>query len=180
MGASVDVFRNDEISLDDITSLQPDRIVLSPGPGSPDRTRDFGICTEILKKLSPQIPTLGVCLGHQGIGYIFGGQVRRANKPVHGKVAQIYHDGMGIFERLPQGFSAARYHSLVVDGESLPVELEISAQSEDGEIMGLRHRRYPIEGVQFHPESILTTHGKELLRNFLKTRSLRRSEVTVT
>jgi len=136
------------------------------------------VCAAILKKLSPQIPTLGVCLGHQGIGHIFGGRVCRATKPVHGKVAHIYHDGTRIFEGLPQGFLAARYHSLIVDRAGLPAELEIAAQSEDGEVMGLRHRRYPIEGVQFHPESILTTHGRQLLHNFLKTRSLGQSEVT--
>lgn len=147
--------------------LAPERIVLSPGPGSPANRRDFGICSEILQKISPAIPTLGVCLGHQGIATAYGGRVRRAHRIMHGKTSRVFHDGQGVFVGLPQGFCAARYHSLVIDRNGLPDDLVITALSDDGEIMAVRHRRFPIEGLQFHPESILTEHGRELLRNFL-------------
>lgn len=167
LGAELIVARNDAITLERVCALAPERIVLSPGPGSPEQSRDFGICSEILKKISPTVPTLGVCLGHQGIATVYGGRVRRAERIMHGKVSQIFHDGRGSFVGLPQGFVAARYHSLVIDRDSLPKDLEIAAIADDGEIMAVRHKRFPIEGVQFHPESILTGHGREILRNFL-------------
>lgn len=179
LGASVEVHRNDRIGIGEIHRLEPQRIILSPGPGSPDNPRDFGICSVVLRQLSPRIPTLGVCLGHQGIGFIFGGRVRRAKTPVHGKIAEIYHDDSGVFAGLPQGFPAARYHSLVIDRLDLPAGLAVTAWASDGEIMGVRHRHYPIEGIQFHPESILTSQGKNLLRNFLQATSREEREVTV-
>ncbi len=167
LGAEPLVFRNDEITLDEAIALRPERLVLSPGPGHPAHPRDFGICAQVLKTLSREVPTLGVCLGHQGLAAVFGGRIVQAERPLHGKTSRIYHDGRGIFRGLPQGFPAARYHSLLVDEPSLPDELEVSARTETGEIMGLRHRHFPIEGVQFHPESILTAHGRALLANFL-------------
>lgn len=167
LGAELLVYRNDEIALSDVEKMAPERIVLSPGPGTPVNPRDFGICSQVLRELSPEIPTLGVCLGHQGIGSVFGGKVAHARRPLHGKASRVYHDGRGVFKDLPQGFRAARYHSLAVDPHSLPDCLEISATSDEGEILGLRHKRFSIEGVQFHPESILTEHGKRLLANFL-------------
>lgn len=167
LGAELIVARNDAITLRRVRELAPERIVLSPGPGSPANRRDFGICSEILKRISPAIPTLGVCLGHQGIATAYGGRVRRAHQIVHGKTSRVFHDGQGVFAGLPQGFCAARYHSLVIDRNGLPHDLVITALSDDGEIMAVRHRRFPIEGLQFHPESILTEHGRELLRNFL-------------
>jgi anthranilate synthase/aminodeoxychorismate synthase-like glutamine amidotransferase len=168
LGAELSVARNDEITLEAIRRLAPDRIVLSPGPGSPEDARDFGLCGEILKKISPSVPTLGVCLGHQGIATVYGGRIRRARTIMHGKVSRIFHDGQGCFTGLPQGFVAARYHSLVIDRDGLPEDVTIAALSDDGEIMAVRHRRFPIEGLQFHPESILTEHGREILRNFLQ------------
>lgn len=162
------VMRNDAITLEEVRGLAPDRIVLSPGPGTPENRRDFGICAEILQKLSPTVPTLGVCLGHQGIATVFGGRVRRARSIMHGKVSRIFHDGQGSFVGLPQGFVAARYHSLVIERDTLPEDLVIAALSDDHEIMAVRHRKFPIEGLQFHPESVLTEHGREILRNFLK------------
>jgi len=167
LGAELFVYRNDALTLSEVWRLAPDGIVLSPGPGNPEDRRYFGICADILKEVSKKIPTLGVCLGHQGIGAVFGAKITSARRLVHGKTSQIYHDGKGIFKNIPQGFSAARYHSLVIDRASLPDVLEITATSEDGEIMGVRHKAYPIEGVQFHPESILTEHGKVILANFL-------------
>jgi len=165
LGAELKVFRNDEITLEEIErDLQPEKILISPGPGTPD---DSGVSLDVLKNLGEKIPILGVCLGHQAIGQIFGGKVVRAPAPVHGKPVEIRHDGRTIFEGLSDNFSAARYHSLVVERETLPDCLEISAASPDGLIMGLRHKTFKIEGVQFHPESILTTEGKKLLRNFL-------------
>lgn len=161
------VYRNDALSLTGVWHLAPDGIVLSPGPGNPQDHRYFGVCTDILKEVSKKIPTLGVCLGHQGIGAVFGGKITSAKRLLHGKTSIIYHDGKGVFKNIPNGFKAARYHSLVIERTSLPSVLEISAESEDGEIMGVRHKAYPIEGVQFHPESILTEHGKEILANFL-------------
>jgi anthranilate synthase/aminodeoxychorismate synthase-like glutamine amidotransferase len=165
LGAEMRVFRNDEITLDDIENdLRPEKIVISPGPGTPD---DAGVSLNVLRALGERTPILGVCLGHQAIGQVFGGRVIRAPEPVHGKPIEIEHDGRTIFAGLSDNFKAARYHSLVVERESLPDCLEISAASPDGLIMGLRHKTYKIEGVQFHPESILTPEGKKLLQNFL-------------
>lgn len=161
------VFRSDEPSCDEIRELAPQGIVISPGPGDPT-DRYFGVCAEVLREISPRVPTLGVCLGHQGIGVVFGGRITQAKELRHGKTSRIYHDGRGVFRGLPDGFPAARYHSLVLERASLPDALEVSAESEDGEVMGVRHRGYPIEGVQFHPESILTKQGKRLLLNFLE------------
>lgn len=165
LGAEMEVRRNDEVTIDEIENdLKPERILISPGPGTPD---DAGVSLEILKTFAGKQPILGVCLGHQAIGQIFGGKVVRAPVPVHGKPAGIAHDNKGVFADLSQNFQAGRYHSLVVERESFPDELEISATTSDGLIMGLRHKKYKIEGVQFHPESILTDEGKKLLRNFL-------------
>jgi anthranilate synthase/aminodeoxychorismate synthase-like glutamine amidotransferase len=164
LGATMKVARNDKITVDEVERLEPGGIVISPGPGTPD---DGGISLDLVRRFHSRIPLLGVCLGHQSIGQAFGGRVTRAQKQMHGKTSTIRHDDRGVFEALPQGFEATRYHSLVVLDEGFPAELEISARAEDGEIMGLRHRRFPIEGVQFHPESILTGQGKALLRNFL-------------
>jgi len=164
LGAELRVVRNDAISLGEIAALAPERIVISPGPGTPD---DAGVSLDLIRTFHARIPILGVCLGHQAIGQAFGGHVSRARRQVHGKTSEISHDGKGIFHGLPSPFPATRYHSLVVLEAGFPAELEISARAEDGEIMGLRHLRYPIEGVQFHPESILTGQGKALLKNFL-------------
>ncbi|MEM1367555.1 MAG: aminodeoxychorismate/anthranilate synthase component II [Cyanobacteria bacterium P01_H01_bin.15] len=167
--SEIRVFRNDETTLADLRSLNPAGIVISPGPGRPE---DAGISGQIIQKLGPQLPILGVCLGHQTIGEVFGGQVVSAPVLMHGKTSEILHEGAGVFAGLSQPFTATRYHSLVVDRETLPNTLEITAWVEDGTIMGLRHRTYPhIEGVQFHPESILTESGKSLLRNFLRSLS---------
>ena len=169
LGAEVRVVRNDAMSVDEIAALKPDRIVISPGPGNPDQA---GVSLAVIEQLGPQIPLLGVCLGHQAIGQVFGGHVIRAGKIMHGKVSAMRHHGRGVFSGLPDGYTATRYHSLVVDKNRLPDCLEITAwtENEDGsmeEIMGLRHKTLPIEGVQFHPESILTDHGHALLKNFL-------------
>lgn len=165
LGAEMEVRRNDQVSLDEIENdLKPEKILISPGPGTPD---DAGVSLEVLKIYGEKIPILGVCLGHQAIGQIFGGKVIRAPEPVHGKPVEIVHDDKTIFSGLSNNFQAGRYHSLIVERESLPECLEISATSPDGLIMGLRHRTFKIEGVQFHPESILTTDGKKLLKNFL-------------
>jgi anthranilate synthase/aminodeoxychorismate synthase-like glutamine amidotransferase len=166
LGAEMVVRRNDKVSIDEIeNALQPEKILISPGPGTPD---DAGVSLEVLKQFASKIPILGVCLGHQAIGQMFGGKVIRAPEPVHGKPVEIRHDGKTIFANLEKNFSAGRYHSLIVERESLPECLEISATSPDGLIMGLRHKTYKIEGVQFHPESILTTQGKKLLHNFIE------------
>lgn len=163
---NIEVYRNDKIDLETIRRLKPDGIVISPGPGRPD---DAGISLEIIKELGPKLPVLGVCLGHQAIGQIFGGRVIAAPVLMHGKTSEIHHTGEGIFQGLDKPFNATRYHSLIVEKETLPDSLEITAWIEDGMIMGLRHREYPhIQGVQFHPESILTGQGKALLRNFVK------------
>jgi anthranilate synthase/aminodeoxychorismate synthase-like glutamine amidotransferase len=167
LGEDVRVFRNDEISVDEVTELRPERIVLSPGPCTPN---EAGITLGLIGKLAGRVPILGVCLGHQAIGQAFGGKVVRAKRVMHGKTSQIEHSGQGVFRDLPSGFAATRYHSLVVDRDSIPQCLEITAQSEDGEIMGVRHREYPVEGVQFHPEAILTEYGHHLLKNFLQGR----------
>ena len=164
LGAEVLVRRNDGYSVEQAELLAPSHIVISPGPCTP---REAGISNEIIRELGPRIPTLGVCLGHQCIGEVFGGHVVRAPEPVHGKTSQISHGGVGALRGLPQPFEAIRYHSLIVDRVTLPEALEITAETQDGLIMGMRHREYPITGVQFHPESILTTVGKDILRNFL-------------
>jgi len=163
LGAKLEVHRNDQITLDQIAAKKPERIVISPGPGTPE---DAGICVDVIRRFGGEIPLLGVCLGHQAIGHAFGGKVIRAPQIMHGKTSRIHHDNKTIFKDLPQDFVATRYHSLIVDEESLPAELEISARTE-GIIMGLRHRKMLIEGVQFHPESVLTEVGMQLLRNFL-------------
>jgi anthranilate synthase/aminodeoxychorismate synthase-like glutamine amidotransferase len=164
LGAPPLVRRNDAISLDEIAELRPERIVISPGPGRPE---DAGISVDVIRRFGPGRPVLGVCLGHQGIGAAFGGRIVRAPELMHGKVSTVAHDGRGVFTGLSQDFVAGRYHSLVV-AEPLPGELEIAARTPDGTIMGLRHRAFPIHGVQFHPESVLTAEGKRLLRNFLE------------
>jgi anthranilate synthase/aminodeoxychorismate synthase-like glutamine amidotransferase len=165
LGAKMEVRRNDEITIAEIEKLRPEGIVISPGPCTP---REAGISNEVIAKLGPTLPVLGVCLGHQCIGHIFGAQVVRAGRLMHGKTSPIEHDGTGVFENLPDPFEATRYHSLIVDPATVPAELEVNARTAEGEIMGLRHRKYPIHGVQFHPESILTRHGKDLLANFLR------------
>ncbi len=165
LGAEMIVRRNDEVTIDEIENeLKPERILISPGPGTPD---DAGISLEVLKFFGDKLPILGVCLGHQAIGQIFGGKVVRAPEPIHGKPVEIEHDGKTIFKNLENNFPAARYHSLIVERDSLPDCLEISAESPDRLIMAMRHKTYKIEGVQFHPESILTPVGKKLLQNFL-------------
>ncbi|HEY9619477.1 MAG TPA: aminodeoxychorismate/anthranilate synthase component II [Crinalium sp.] len=165
IAADVKVYRNDQISIEEIRDLKPDGIVISPGPGRPE---DAGISTTVIRELGPTVPVLGVCLGHQGIGQVFGGQVTSAPELMHGKTSPIYHTGVGVFEGLENPFTATRYHSLVVERQTCPDILEITAWVEDGTIMGVRHRDYPhIQGVQFHPESILTSAGKQLLKNFL-------------
>ncbi len=164
LGADVRVVRNDAITIAEIEALRPDRVAISPGPGGPDQA---GISLEVIRCLSGKIPILGVCLGHQAIGQAFGGQVVRAPLLMHGKTSSIQHIGVGVFANLPQPFRATRYHSLVVAKESVPEVLEVTAWSEDGLIMGLRHKTMAVEGVQFHPESILTEHGHNLLANFL-------------
>ena len=165
LGAELTVRRNDQITVTEIESLAPERIVISPGPKTPS---EAGICLDVIKTFSGRIPILGVCLGHQAIGQAFGGRVIRAPELMHGKTSLVSHDGKTIFSGLPSPFSATRYHSLIVERESLPACLEISATAPDGLIMGLRHRTMRVEGVQFHPESILTEVGKELLANFLR------------
>jgi anthranilate synthase component 2 len=164
LGAPPVVRRNDELSMADIESMRPDRIVISPGPGRPE---DAGISVETIRRFGANIPTLGVCLGHQGIGVAFGGSVVRAGELMHGKVSAVHHDGRGLFKGLAQPFEAGRYHSLIV-ADPVPAELEVSARTEAGTIMGVRHRMMPIHGVQFHPESVLTGAGRQLLRNFLE------------
>ena len=166
LGADLRVVRNDAIDVDGVASLAPDRIVISPGPGTPD---DAGVSLELIRRLGQDTPILGVCLGHQAIGQAFGATVARAKTQMHGKTSQIRHDGAGVFAGLSNPFTATRYHSLVILPHTVPDVLEVTAWAEDGEIMGVRHRRWPVEGVQFHPESILTTEGKRLLGNFLGT-----------
>lgn len=164
-GAEIVVRRNDTLSADEALGLKPQGIVLSPGPCDPDKA---GICLELIREATGKVPILGVCLGHQAIGQCFGGRVLRAPVPMHGKVSQITHTGKGVFEHIPSPFTATRYHSLIVERAGLPDCLEVTAQTDDGLIMGLQHRQHPIFGVQFHPESIASQHGHELLRNFLR------------
>ncbi len=169
LGAEPVVYRNDRITLERAMSLEPDRVVVSPGPGNPEDLHYFGVCSRIIERMGPETPVLGVCLGHQGIVHVFGGRIKRARRLVHGKTSLITHDGRGIFKGVPNPLVATRYHSLVADKSSLPPCLEVTAQScDDGEVMGVRHVEYPIEGVQFHPESILTRAGKAILRNFVE------------
>jgi anthranilate synthase/aminodeoxychorismate synthase-like glutamine amidotransferase len=163
LGAEVQVFRNDAVTIEDLNALDPSHIVISPGPGEP---ADAGISNEVIQCLGPSRPVLGVCLGHQCIGEVFGGKVERAPRLMHGKVSPVYHYGGELFVGVPSPFEAARYHSLIVT-EPLPANLQPTAFTKEGELMGMRHRRYPIYGVQFHPESILTAYGKQILRNFL-------------
>jgi anthranilate synthase component 2 len=167
LGAEVKVFRNDQITVDELEALRPERIVISPGPCTPN---EAGITLELIARLAGKVPILGVCLGHQAIGQAFGGKVVRAKKVMHGKVSNVRHDRKGVFAGVPDGFTATRYHSLVVERASLPECLAVSAESEDGEIMGLRHRTLAVEGVQFHPEALLTEHGHAMLKNFLEER----------
>lgn len=164
----LDVFRNDEITLDQIKTSGYEKIIISPGPGDPSDKDYFGVCSEVLTKLGKTTPVLGVCLGMQGIGHYFGGKVSRARKIMHGKTSIITHLAQGLFKGLPQDLEVMRYHSLVVEKDNLPKDLEILATSKDGEIMGLAHKKYPISGVQFHPESFATEGGKKILENFLK------------
>jgi anthranilate synthase/aminodeoxychorismate synthase-like glutamine amidotransferase len=166
LGAEMRIVRNDEVTIDEIENeMQPERILISPGPGTPDSA---GISLGAIERFEGKLPILGVCLGHQAIGQYFGGTVVRAPEPVHGKPVEILHDGKTIFEDIPNGFAAGRYHSLIVEKENMPDCLEISAESPDGLVMALRHKTKKIEGVQFHPESILTDHGKKILQNFLE------------
>jgi anthranilate synthase/aminodeoxychorismate synthase-like glutamine amidotransferase len=164
MGEDLQIHRNDKITVEEIERLRPDRIIISPGPCSP---KEAGVSVETITHFAGKLPILGVCLGHQSIGYAFGGDVVRAGRLMHGKTSMIHHDGKGVFAGLPNPFQAIRYHSLIIDRATLPACLEVSAETDIGEIMGVRHREFTMEGVQFHPESILTHNGKELLRNFL-------------
>ena len=164
LGEDVKVVRNDEVDVAAIEAMRPARIVISPGPCTPN---EAGVSLEVIRKLSGRMPILGVCLGHQAIGQAFGGKVIHARTLMHGKVSRIHHTGKGVFRGLPSPYRATRYHSLAIERESCPEALEVTAWTEDGEIMGVRHRSLPVEGVQFHPESILTEHGHALLRNFL-------------
>jgi anthranilate synthase component 2 len=165
LGEDVKVFRNDEITLEEIGRLAPGAIVISPGPCTPN---EAGISVPLIREFAGRVPILGVCLGHQAIGQAFGGRIVHAKQLMHGKTSRIRHDGRGVFRGLPDGFTATRYHSLVIERASLPAPLEVSAWTDDGEIMGVRHRALAVEGVQFHPEAILTEHGHALLANFLK------------
>jgi anthranilate synthase component 2 len=174
LGGEPIVYRNDQIDLEQAMRLDPQRIVISPGPGTPEDPHYFGVCSAILQKMSCKIPTLGVCLGSQGIVSVFGGKVVRANHLMHGKTSVIKHDGKGVFEGVKNPFTGTRYHSLVGEKSSIPLCIEVSAESsDDGEVMGVRHRTYPITGLQFHPESILCEDGKKMIKNFLDGRNER-------
>ena len=168
LGRAVAVYRNDEITLGEIESMRPEAIFLSPGPCTP---KEAGITVDVIRHFYRRVPILGVCLGHQAIGYAFGAEVVRAGRLMHGKTSPVFNDGRTIFRGLPNPFTAGRYHSLLVQKGTLPPYLEVSAQTEEGEIMGIRHQSYPVEGVQFHPESVLTPNGKRILRNFLDSAS---------
>jgi anthranilate synthase/aminodeoxychorismate synthase-like glutamine amidotransferase len=165
LGAKIEVKRNDEITVAEIEALQPEAVVISPGPCTP---KEAGISNAVIAELGPKLPVLGVCLGHQCIGHVYGANVVRAGRLMHGKTSPIQHDGTGVFAKLPDPFEATRYHSLIVDPPTVPATLIVNARTAEGEIMGLRHREFPIHGVQFHPESILTDHGKQLIANFLR------------
>jgi len=165
LGADPVVKRNDAVTADEVEKMRPDKIVISPGPGTP---ADAGISMDLIRRFGPKLPILGVCLGHQSIGEVYGGKVVRAERLMHGKTSPIRHDGKGVFAGLPNPFEATRYHSLLVEKKSVPACLEVTADTAEGEIMGLRHRDFPVHGVQFHPESILSKEGKDLLANFLK------------
>lgn len=175
LGTEVQVRRNDMVTPSEIAAMQPDQIVISPGPGIPG---EAGISCEVIEAFGQRIPTLGVCLGHQAIGQVYGGRIVRAPQPVHGKTSPIYHRERGIFQGMSSPLEATRYHSLIVERATLPGDLEITAETADGLIMGLKHRSYPVEGVQFHPESIMTPTGKDLLRNFLSMYALERYVTT--
>lgn len=164
MGQDLRVVRNDEVTVEQAVAMNPDRVVISPGPRTPN---EAGICVPLVQALAGKVPILGVCLGHQSVAQAFGGEIVRANRLMHGKTSMVFHDNKGVYRGLPNPFEACRYHSLIVKREGLPDCLEVTAEAETGEIMGLRHRSLPVEGVQFHPESVLTPHGKELLRNFI-------------
>jgi anthranilate synthase/aminodeoxychorismate synthase-like glutamine amidotransferase len=168
LGATMIVRRNDQVTMNDVAQMKPSHIVISPGPGRPE---DAGVTGELIRRFGPTVPTLGVCLGHQAIGMVYGGRVVRAPAPVHGKTSVIEHDGRGVFAGITNPLEASRYHSLVVADEDVPAELEICARTRaDGIIMGVRHRTHPVHGVQFHPESVLTADGRQMLRNFLDTK----------
>ncbi|HOW34878.1 MAG TPA: aminodeoxychorismate/anthranilate synthase component II [Candidatus Omnitrophota bacterium] len=167
LGAQLKVYRNDKITLEQIKKLKPDKILISPGPGRPE---DAGISVSLIRELSAQLPILGVCLGHQAIGYAFGGKIIQAKRLMHGKTSKIYHNKKGIFKSVENPFEATRYHSLVIDPRNLPECLELTAWTNDKEIMGVKHKKFPLWGVQFHPESILTKSGKDILSNFLALR----------
>jgi anthranilate synthase/aminodeoxychorismate synthase-like glutamine amidotransferase len=170
LGADIHVMRNDAVSLQEVVDAKPDRIVISPGPGRPEQA---GVSMDVIRQLGQTTPVLGVCLGHQAIGAVFGGNVVRAGVPMHGKTSTIEHNGLGLFRGIAGSFLASRYHSLVVAEEGLPADLEVTARTrEDAHIMGLRHREWPVYGIQFHPESILTSEGKHILQNFLDDRAL--------
>jgi anthranilate synthase/aminodeoxychorismate synthase-like glutamine amidotransferase len=164
LGAEVEVVRNDKTTIAEIEVMKPEKIVVSPGPGAPDRA---GISNDVIRRFGPELPVLGVCLGHQCIGYSYGARIGQANDIMHGKSSLIHHNGQSVFAGLPQPFPAIRYHSLMVERKGLPDCLEVTAWTEDGTIMGLRHRRHPVQGVQFHPESFMTGAGKDILKNFL-------------
>lgn len=170
LGADPTVFRNDAVTLDELRKMQPTQIVISPGPGTP---QDGGVSNEVIRELGPEVPVLGVCLGHQCIGEVFGGKVSRAPRLMHGKTSAVYHKGRGLFYGVPSPFQATRYHSLIVE-EPLPDFLEVTAFTSQGEVMALAHKDFPIVGVQFHPESILTEHGKKILKNFLEGKGVRK------
>jgi len=172
LGAEVVVHRNDKVSVDEVLGAEPQAIVISPGPCTPE---DAGICCDLIEEAAGQVPVLGVCLGHQCIGQVFGGRIVHAPRLMHGKTSEIFHDGMGLFSGIPSPFTAIRYHSLVIEPDSMPDCLELSAHTDMDEIMGVRHVQHPVEGVQFHPESIMTEHGKRLLANFLE-----KTGVTIT
>ncbi|WP_019123094.1 aminodeoxychorismate/anthranilate synthase component II [Brevibacillus massiliensis] len=170
LGEELMVFRNDKITLEEIERMAPDYLMISPGPCTPN---EAGISMDVIRRFAGKIPILGVCLGHQSIGQVFGGKVVRAERLMHGKTSAVFHDGKTIFGDIPSPFQAARYHSLLIDAETLPEVLEVTARTLEGEIMGIRHRKYPIEGVQFHPESIITEHGKAILKNFITSYAVR-------
>ena len=164
LGAEVSVRRNNRITLEEIEDMSPEKIVISPGPSTPDKA---GISNKVIERFGSELPVLGVCLGHQCIGHSFGGKVLGANEIMHGKTSSIFHDGKGVFSNIPSPFKAIRYHSLAISKEDLPSEIEVSAWTDNGLIMGVRHTKYPVEGIQFHPESIMTEFGKDLLKNFI-------------